>query len=116
KSRTVDEIARGHRAGLGLEDERAAIPADGPDARPRLHLGAPLADEGGHALGDLGVVDDAGRRREHAPHRADMWLPLADLVAGDQLEPGDAVGGAALMERIEARDLLVARGHDDLAA
>src|SRR4030095_14712686 len=99
-----------------LPRETAAAPPDTADARPRYDLRPPLGDERRHLVRHLGIVHDAGGGREHAAHRADMRLPLPHLVAGDELEPGHAVRGAALVQRGEPRDLLLLGGYDHLAA
>ena len=45
-----------------------------------------------------------------------MRLVLRDLRAGEQPETLQAIGAAALVDRLQARQLALVGGHDDLAA
>src|SRR5690606_29542531 len=62
------------------------------------------------------IVGDAFLRYEHRGHSGCVWLALADARRVDPPEAHQTIGRAALEEGAEARDLLITRGHHQLAA
>jgi hypothetical protein len=87
----------------GLQHEVRALPAD------RVHTGAgedapaALLDQLRHLARHLHVVHDAGLRHVDGAHRAAVRLELAQLLGGEHLEAGEAVGLPALVDRLEPR-------------
>ncbi len=61
-------------------------------------------------------VDDAGRRAVKASHAPRMWLELAYALSVETAQPVHAVERAPSLELLQPRDLLGARGEDQLAA
>ena len=87
----------------------AADPGSGPDDGA---LREQLPREG---LGDLPVVDDRGGGRVDRADGRGVRLDLAEVVPVEEPEALDAVGGAALEERLEPRQLGLRGGDDHLA-
>src|SRR5919201_1440505 len=65
---------------------------------------------------DLTVIDDSGPGHPERAHAGAARFDLPQRLAIDELDAFDAVGQAALMERFEPRQLLVANGDDHLPA
>ncbi len=85
-------------------------------ARAGQDAPASLLDQLRHLGRDLHVVDDAGLRHVDGAHRAAVRLELADLLRREHLETGEPIGLPALVDRLQAWQLGLIGGHDDLAA
>jgi hypothetical protein len=111
----VDEPARSDRPGRRRDVEAVAVPVDRRDPSAGADDRAPGQELAGESLGHLAIVDDRRGRRVDRADRGGVGLDLAESVPVDEGETLDAVGGAALEERLEPRQLRVGRGDDHLA-
>jgi hypothetical protein len=69
----------------------------------------------GERAGDGREVDHAGGGRVQAGDARDVRLDLAQLRPGEPAQAGHPVGGAAALELVEAGELLLVEGDDELA-
>ena len=76
---------------------------------------AALADDGGHRLGDLRVIDDAGGLDQETAQAADAWFAPGRFGLVEPLDV-EAVGAGALLERLHAGQFRGLRRHQQLAA
>ena len=106
-----DDLVKG-----GLEQHPVVLAADAGDLVAGQDLAAELGDVVGVVPGDLAPVDDAGLGREDALDAGAVRLDLADLLWADHPDAGDAVGGGAVPEVLEPRQLRLLDGDDQLAA
>lgn len=63
-----------------------------------------------------GGVDDPRPRRPQSPDAGHVRLDLPDPFRSDFLEAVDAIGGAPLLERRQARELILVEGNDQFSA
>ena len=93
-----------------------AVGGDFLDAALEPERAAELFDLGYELGADLGVVDDALLGDVEGGEAADMGLDLEHGRAVEEADAGEAVGGGAGGELVEALFLLGGGGHDELAA
>ena len=104
------DVAAGRRG----EDAVGALLEAG-HGPPGLDRPARGPDVVGVGVGDRPVVDDAGPRRPQPADPERVRLELPDPLRTDRLEALDAVLAGLRLERLEARQLVLRQGHDELA-
>src|SRR5204862_4744430 len=109
-----DRVARGE---LGaLQAHRAVVAGDARDGAPERQLAARAAHVVGHRPRHRAEVDDPGVGRVQAGDACAVRLELADLLGAQAAQARHLVGAAAALELVEARELALVQGDDDLAA
>ena len=103
-------------AGRRRDDDGGVAAPDSHHARPRPHLATSPHELARHRAGHLAVVDDPRLRDEERSLRRGVRLALAKLAGVDAAHAREAVGPPPPLELVEPRDLVGARGDDDLAA
>jgi hypothetical protein len=99
-----------------LQHERVAVVQDAPDPRVEQDLPARGPNDLGVGRGHGGEVDHARVGDVKAGNPRRVRLVLAHLLRRQAAKPLEAVGPAPALQLIEPGNLLLARGHHDLAA
>ena len=85
-------------------------------AQPHLAFGLDLQGGGGHFLGGVAEVHNAGAAHKEGGHPLAVGLDLGELVRVDALEALDAVLLADAVDLLQHGQLGIVRGHNHLAA
>ena len=113
QSRAHDGPVRRH---VGAVRQPDAVRADAAGTGPEPDLPARRADVGREVAGDGAEVDDRGGGRVQRGDPARVRLDRAQPGCVDEPHPRHAVGRGALVDALEARQLLLVRRDEDLAA
>src|SRR5262249_10891741 len=112
----VDQVPARHRAARRFEHQPARLPPAAVDPRPRLDRAARLPDSFGEGVRHLHVIDDARLGHKQPRDPGDVRLARPQAVGPEALQALQAVGPAAPLQLVQGRQLVRARGDDDLAA
>jgi len=99
----------------GGQPQTAGLLRDADERRPERHLGAPRAQAGEQRARHPAVVDDRGVRRVDGAQAGGVGLDRPQFVGVDHPQARHAVGGAALQEPVEPRQLGLVGRDDHLA-
>jgi len=112
----VDEPAAPDRALGRFQNERVAVVQHAVDAGVEQDSPAGRPHDVGVGVGHGGEVDHPRVSNVKARNPRRVRLDLAQLLGCQPPNPLEAVGLTPALELLEPGDLLLARGHDDLAA
>ena len=112
----VDDALRPDVPLCGRDVDQAVGMAYGHDPCSGHNLPPVVAEPVGVGQGNLGVVDDPRVGRVEGPHTTGVRLQLPELLGLYHPQPGDAIGGPAPVQLIQAGKLAPISGDNYLAA
>ena len=116
QSGTVDDVPRGNLSARGLHVHLPVAPRNAVNSSVEEQVAAVLAELGGIRLRHLLEVDYARVGREDRLNPGRIRLKFGKPLFADHLQAFCAIGGASLVQVLQARHFVVVDSDDDLAA